>query len=292
MTGTQEIICLSSDEEDLKEDVLTEEVIEVKPEVNETKAEIITLSESEEEEEEDRFADLDDLDPNETRTKLFVNYLPQGLTDDEFNTIFMEVGPIKESFIFRHRHTDYSYGYGIIEYEYPEDAAKAIKTRNNYQIQEKSLKVRYSRERNGGYSNLFFQEAGAEANEQTITKVFEPFGEVIQFKLIKDENGQSLGRGFVRFGNRFQARMAVQELDQIKTLDGSNRPLSVKFAEEHGKKKAQIYAVASIRKAKNWKNRRNGGIYNRLGYTQKRRYNIGGGGIKSRLGHRQMKRLN
>jgi len=264
-----EIIYLdsSSDEE------IDDEVVEVKPEMK-NENEIVTLSESEFEE--DQYDA--DFDPNETRTKLFVNYLPQGLTDAEFNTIFMEVGPIKDSFIFRHRQTDYSYGYGIIEYEYPEDAARAIKMKNNLEIQEKVLKVRYSREKNGGYSNLFFQDAGQEANEETLVKLFEPFGEIIQFKLIKNEQQQSIGRGFVRFGNRFQARMAVQELDKAKTLEGSDRPLSVKFAEEHGKKKAQIYAVASIVKKANRYSRYKCNVKNRLGGIHKRHT------IKSRLG--------
>ena len=51
-----------------------------------------------------------EIDPYERRTKLFVNYLPQDLTDEEFNTLFMEDGPIKECFIFRDRQTQYSYG--------------------------------------------------------------------------------------------------------------------------------------------------------------------------------------
>ena len=62
--------------------------------------------------EEDNDPHFDDfeIDPYERRTKLFVNYLPQELTDEEFNTLFMEDGPIKECFIFRDRITQYSYG--------------------------------------------------------------------------------------------------------------------------------------------------------------------------------------
>ena len=68
-----------------------------------------------------------EIDPNEERTKLFVNHLPQELTDIEFNTLFMEDGPIKECFIFRDRLTQYSYGYGLVEFEYPDDAARALR---------------------------------------------------------------------------------------------------------------------------------------------------------------------
>lgn len=127
----QELICLdsSSDEdneiiqEDLDDVLVFEEVEKTEPELitlddddtkeeivddiksidNEKKKEITTKEDDDEEEE-------IEIDPYERRTKLFVNYLPQGLTDVELNMIFMEEGPIKESFIFRDRVTQYSYG--------------------------------------------------------------------------------------------------------------------------------------------------------------------------------------
>ena len=88
---------------------------------------------------------------------------------------------------------------------------------------------------------MFFQEAGTEADEQILTKVFKEFGKVIQFKLIRDKNGQSLGRGFVRFSNRMSACLAVKGLNKKKILEGANRPMNVKFAEEHGKKKTSVF---------------------------------------------------
>ena len=43
--------------------------------------------------EEDNDLHFDDfeIDPYERRTRLFVNYLPQELTDEEFNTLFIKV---------------------------------------------------------------------------------------------------------------------------------------------------------------------------------------------------------
>ena len=115
------------------------EIFEMKAPVKEV-SEVITLdsdSESEDyqntgpkinepDENELHFDDFE-IDPNEKRTKLFVNHLPQELTDIEFNTLFMEDGPIKECFIFRDRLTQYSYGYGLVEFEFPDDAARALR---------------------------------------------------------------------------------------------------------------------------------------------------------------------
>ena len=47
---------------------------------------------------------------------------------------------------------------------------------------------------------------------------FRPFGEILQFKLLPQPgpNGVSMGKGFVRYANRFQAVMAIKELNEKK----------------------------------------------------------------------------
>ena len=102
MTSKEEVelICLSDSEEEEIEDT-EEDVKTIVPE-QKPQPEMICLddSESEEEDDDDDEDDVDEhlvnLDPKEKRTKLFVNYLPQNLTDAELNTIFMNCGPIKE----------------------------------------------------------------------------------------------------------------------------------------------------------------------------------------------------
>ena len=235
-----EVICLSSGSEDENDDF--NEIKEYKP--KKPLPELIQLdSDSEsEEEEEDPYLNLD---PNENRTKLFVNYLPQNLTDEEFNMIFMNIGPVKECFIFRDKATEYSYGYGIVDYESAEDAAKAIQTKNQFQIQDKKLTVQYSRDRHRGYAKLFFQNIGDESSEK-ILGIFKKFGEILQFKILPNTKS-----GFVRYANRFQAMLAIRTLNNEHLFKGSEVKLSVKFAEEHGKQKSAIYAHL-LKKAKHY----------------------------------------
>jgi RNA recognition motif-containing protein len=220
-----------------------------------------------------------EIDPNEKRTKLFVNHLPQELTDIEFNTLFMEDGPIKECFIFRDRFTQYSYGYGLIEFEYPDDAARALRQKADMIVQGKKLKVVYSRENNGGgYANLYYQNIEEDVGKEEIHEAFKPFGEILQFKLLPQPgtNGISMGRGFVRYANRFQAVMSMKELDEKKVF--RSNVMSVSFAEEHGKQKAEIYYNV-VKKANMTKNRRS--IKARLGirntWNNKRKF----GGMKA-----------
>ena len=119
-----ELVMIYDSDEEIENSGNPSEIFEMKAPVKEV-SEVITLdsdSESEDsqnnsnskinfapDENELHFDDFE-IDPNEERTKLFVNHLPQELTDIEFNTLFMEDGPIKECFIFRDRLTQYSYG--------------------------------------------------------------------------------------------------------------------------------------------------------------------------------------
>ena len=136
-----ELVMIYDSDEEIENRGNPSEIFEMKAPVKEV-SEVITLdsdSESEDyqntnsgpkinepDENELHFDDFE-IDPNEERTKLFVNHLPQELTDIEFNTLFMEDGPIKECFIFRDRLTQYSYGYGLVEFEFPDDAARALR---------------------------------------------------------------------------------------------------------------------------------------------------------------------
>jgi len=278
---SDEIIVLDSDSDD---EVETEDVFEMKVPAKKT-PEIITLDsdsdnddtensrfsnqknvtgavksdENDEIEDDDEF----EIDPYERRTKLFVNYLPQDLTDEEFNTLFMEDGPIKECFIFRDRQTQYSYGYGIVEFEYPDDAARALRQKTDLIVQGKKLKVIYSRETNGGYSNLYYQNVEEDVSKEEVHEAFKPFGEILQFKLLPQpgpNSNVSMGKGFVRYANRFQAVMAIKELNEKKVF--RSNVISVGFAEEHGKQKAGIY-YNIVKKAKSFNNQRS--IKARLG---------------------------
>ena len=152
-----ELVMIYDSDEEIENRGNPSEIFEMKAPVKEV-SEVITLdsdSESEDyqntgpkinepDENELHFDDFE-IDPNEKRTKLFVNHLPQELTDIEFNTLFMEDGPIKECFIFRDRLTQYSYGYGLVEFEFPDDAARALRQKADMIVQGKVIYTKYSK---------------------------------------------------------------------------------------------------------------------------------------------------
>ena len=98
----------SSDDEFIAEE--DQEIYEVKVEPSKNVEEIVTLDDSDDEDDDEEVNDWDLIDVNDTRTKLFVNYLPQNLSDNDLMKLFIDMGPIKDCWVFRDRTTNYSYG--------------------------------------------------------------------------------------------------------------------------------------------------------------------------------------
>ena len=140
--------------------------------------------------------------------------------------------------------------YGVVDYEFPEDANKALRLKNKISCQGKELLVIYSRDNRAVGAKIFFKNAGEEITEEGLKPHFEPFGNIIFLKLLYENNVQT-GNGFIQYENRFQAAFAIKKLNGNVTVDGSDQPLIVGFAEEHGKQKSKLFAaMKSNRKRK------------------------------------------
>lgn len=175
---------------------------------------------------------------NPGKTNLIINYLPQMLTDTEFTNLFQSIGPVKAAKIVRHKTTGYSYGFGFVEYARDTDAARAIHTLNGFQLQNKKIKVAYSRPggENIKNANLYLRGVPKNMTEQQLESILGQFGEIIQCRLLKDATGgRNKGVGFVLFDQRKQAEEAIKKLNG-EILEGGTEPLTIKYAEDNAKK--------------------------------------------------------
>ncbi|KFM62965.1 ELAV-like protein 2, partial [Stegodyphus mimosarum] len=178
------------------------------------------------------------MENNQGKTNLIINYLPQMLTDNEFKNLFQSIGPIKAAKIVRHKSTGYSYGFGFVEYVNELDAARAIETLNGFQLQNKKIKVAYSRP--GGdnikNANLYLRGIPKTMTEEQLEQLLSPYGEIIQCRVLKDATGgRNKGVGFVLYDQRKQAEEAIKKLSG-QVLEGGTEPLVIKYAEDNAKK--------------------------------------------------------
>lgn len=187
---------------------------------------------------------LNSFTGGETRTNLIINYLPQNLGDQEFYKIFVVIGPIKNCRIMRDLKTGYSFGFGFVEYQKPDDAAKAILQLNNLAVQHKRIKVSYARPPGDEIkeTNLYIQNIPRTYTIEQLEDLFSAFGQIVQKNLLKDKvTGLPRGVGFVRYDKKSEAELAIEQMNGV-VPEGGSEPLVVRVAEEHGKMKAAYYA--------------------------------------------------
>ena len=168
---------------------------------------------------------------------LIVNYLPQSLTDDEFRSLFESIGNVKASKIIRERGTQTSYGFGFIEYEDEALASRAIEVLNGLQLQNKRIKVAYSRQgENIKGSNLYVHNLPKTMSAKDLERLFSQFGHIVQTRVLTHpNNGLSRGVGFVLFSTKDEATKAMTEMDGTMP-PGFTQSIGVKNAEENKKK--------------------------------------------------------
>ena len=147
------------------------------------------------------------------KTKLIVNYLPQSMSDNEFRTLFSKIGPLDSYKVMRDKATNYSFGYGFLDYQNPDDAATAISKLNEYKIENKTLRVAYSKPQGTSKNvNLYITGLGPATDETKLKEIFNQYGEIVQVKVVRDEGNSSKGYGFVLFKEKPNADAAIRGL--------------------------------------------------------------------------------
>lgn len=175
----------------------------------------------------------------ESATKLIINYLPHGMTQDELFKMFSTVGEVESCVLMCDKQTFDSLCYGFVEYFQPEDAANAIKFFDKFKIQNKILKVSYARPSNKAImnANLYVRGLPKEFQNTDIEKLFSPFGKIIEHRILCDgkDNCCSKEVGFVRFDKRAEAERAIEKLNGVLLPGVVDKPLLVKFAAHSNK---------------------------------------------------------
>ncbi|KAG1693788.1 ELAV-like protein 4 [Nymphon striatum] len=78
--------------------------------------------------------------PEDSKTNLIVNYLPQTMTQEDLRSLFSSIGEVESCKLIRDKVTGQSLGYGFVNYVRSEDAEKAVSTLNGLRLQNKTIK--------------------------------------------------------------------------------------------------------------------------------------------------------
>ncbi|GBG59460.1 hypothetical protein CBR_g38484 [Chara braunii] len=170
--------------------------------------------------------------------KLFVGSVPRNATEDELRDLFGEFGTLLEVAVIKNKATGLSQGCAFVKYASIEDAERAIRAVNNMRCLPGNtvpVQVRFAdgeRERLGAIEHkLFVGSVSRHSGEAEVKELFCQYGHVEDVYIMRDENKQSKGCCFVKYSNRESAMNAINALNGLYTMEGSDQPLAVRFAD-------------------------------------------------------------
>merc|ERR1719242_2519288 len=107
-----------------------------------------------------------------------------------------------------------------------------MKALNGYELNGKKLKVAFARQQCKAITNanLYITNIPTHFENENLYKLFQDYGKIIECRVLKDQNGQSRGVGFVRMDTHHNAIQALQAMDQY-VIDDKHPPLLVKLAQ-------------------------------------------------------------
>ena len=146
---------------------------------------------------------------------LFINGLDKTVNENMLYMLFNDysVSYIK---IAKDHETRESFGYAFIGFKNYIKAEEALKKLNYSKLAKKTLRMSwYNREpgnfRNKIENNIFVKKIPKDISPKEFHEFFSKFGNIISAKLAEDEEGESMGFGFVLYDTEDGAKKAIKE---------------------------------------------------------------------------------
>jgi len=164
-------------------------------------------------------------------TNLIVNYLPQTVDEDELSTLFSECGMIEAVKVIRDGKSQISRGFAFVKFVDRESADKAMKKYTGFKMGRKTLRVSLSRPagEETRETNLLIENIPESWDDDRLHQQFQVYGQIITHRVVKNMEGQSKCRAYVRYNLKAEAEDAITALSGINI--GGEDELVVRFAD-------------------------------------------------------------
>lgn len=151
---------------------------------------------------------------------LYVGDLHPDITEANLYEIFQALGPVQSIRVCRDVVTRRSLGYAYINFHSSTDAERALETMNYFAsplTKNKPLRmmwmIRDPSSRRSGAGNIFVKSLDKSIDNKSLYDTFFQFGNILSCKVATDDNGQSLGHGFVHFETQEAAQAAIEKVN-------------------------------------------------------------------------------
>ncbi|KAE9586198.1 hypothetical protein Lal_00000810 [Lupinus albus] len=194
-------------------------------------------------------------------TNVYVKNLSDSMMDDDLKKFFGKYGTITSAVVMRDGNGK-SKCFGFVNFENPDDAAKAVEALNGKKIDDKEWyvgkaqkKSEREQELKGRFEqsvkevvdkyqglNLYLKNLDDTISDEKLKELFSEFGTITSYKVMRDPSGASRGSGFVAFSTPEEASRAVAEMNS-KMIAG--KPLYVALAQRKEERRARLQAQFS-----------------------------------------------
>uniref|UniRef100_A0A7N0TPX2 Polyadenylate-binding protein n=2 Tax=Kalanchoe fedtschenkoi TaxID=63787 RepID=A0A7N0TPX2_KALFE len=194
-------------------------------------------------------------------TNVYVKNLSETTTDEDLDTIFGEFGKLTSRVVMKDADGK-SKCFGFVNFEDPDDAARAVEALNGKKFHDKEwfvgkaqkksereqeLKGRFEqslKEATGKYQgvNLYVKNLHDSIDDDKLKELFSEFGTITSCKVMCDPSGISRGSGFVAFTTPEEASRALAEMNGKMVV---SKPLYVAIAQRKEERRAKLQAQFS-----------------------------------------------
>jgi len=205
-----------------------------------------------------------DRDNDLSKTKfnnVYVKNLSESFSEDDLKNTFGEYGTITSAVLMKDADGK-SKCFGFVNFESPDEAAKAVEALNGKKVDDKEwyvgkaqkksereqeLKGRFEqtvKETVDKYQgvNLYLKNLDDSISDEKLKEIFSEFGTITSYKIMRDPNGVSRGSGFVAFSTPEEASRALGEMNGKMIV---SKPLYVAVAQRKEDRKARLQAQFS-----------------------------------------------
>ena len=145
---------------------------------------------------------------------LFINGLDKTVNENMLYQLFNDysVSYIK---IAKDHNTRESFGYAFIGFKNNAKAEEAIRKLNYSKLAKKTLRISWYNREPGNFrskleNNIFVKKIPKEVTAKEFDEYFRKFGNIVSAKLAEDEEGESMGYGFVLYDSEEGAKKAME----------------------------------------------------------------------------------
>lgn len=174
--------------------------------------------------------DIGNVYERNNEATLYVANIDPRVDEEILCELFIQCGQVKNVYIPRDKVNGTHSGYGFVEFEYEFECEYAAKILNLIKLYGKPIrcnKASQDKRITDVGAHLFIGNLDETVDEKMLLSIFSAFGRVISAKVIRDDDMNSKGHGFISYDNFESSDLAIENMNNEFI---SNKKVHISYA--------------------------------------------------------------